>query len=85
MRSAQDYARGATEGAPKATQVADRFHVLCNLHDVLTRYLQRITPTLRRVLASAPAATSPVIPEAPETPAAAQSLLRIFPRTRVTY
>jgi len=71
---AQDYARGATEGAPEATQVADRFHVLCNLHDVLTRYLQRITPTLRRVLASALAATSPVIPEAPETPAAAQSL-----------
>ena len=41
---------------------------------MLTRYLQRITPTLRRVLARAPAATSPVIPEAPETPAAAQSL-----------
>ena len=74
MRSAQDYARGATEGAPKATQVADRFHVLCNLHEVLTRSLQRITPTLRRVLARALAATSPIIPEAPETSAAAQSL-----------
>lgn len=71
---AQDYARGATEGAPEATQVADRFHLLCNLHEVLTRYLQRITPTLRRVLANEPAATSAVIPEAPETPTAAQSL-----------
>jgi transposase len=49
---AQDYARGATEGAPEATQVADRFHLLCNLHEVLTRYLQRIAPALRRVLAS---------------------------------
>jgi transposase len=71
---AQDYARGATEGAPEATQVADRFHLLCNLHEVLTRYLQRITPTLRRVLANEPAATSPAIPEAPETPTAAPSL-----------
>jgi transposase len=73
---AQDYARGATAGAPEATQVADRFHLLCNLHEVLTRYLQRITPTLRRVLADGPEATSPVIPEAPETPTAAQSLSR---------
>jgi transposase len=68
---AQDYARGATEGAPEATQVADRFHLLCNLYEVLTRYLQRITPALRRVLAREPAATSPAIPEAPEPPASA--------------
>jgi hypothetical protein len=50
---AQDYARGAAEGAPEATQVADRLHLLCNLHEVLTRYVQRIAPALRRVLASA--------------------------------
>jgi transposase len=56
---AQDYARGATEGAPAATQVADRFHLLCNLHGVLTRYLQRITPALRRLLANAAVATPP--------------------------
>src|SRR5207248_3566473 len=56
---AQDYARGAAEGAPEATQVADRFHLLCNLHEVLTRSLQRITPTLRRVLASASVAAPP--------------------------
>jgi len=58
---AQDYARGAAEGAPAAPQVVDRFHLLCNLREVLERYLQRITPALRRVLASqatAPAGTS---------------------------
>jgi hypothetical protein len=57
---AQDSARGATEGAPEATQVADRFHLLCNLHEVLTRYLQRITPALRRVLTNEPAAVPAV-------------------------
>ena len=56
---ARDYARGAAAGAPEATQVADRFHLLCNLHEVLTRYLQRITPALRRVLASTATAAPP--------------------------
>ena len=56
---ASDYARGATEGAPNAIQVADRFHLLCNLRETLTRYLQRITPALRRVLASPEAAAPP--------------------------
>ena len=40
----QDYARGATDGAPQARQVVNRFHLLCNLHEVLTRSLQRIPP-----------------------------------------
>jgi transposase len=56
---AQDYARGAAAGAPEAIQVADRFHLLCNLHEVLTRYLQRMTPALRRVLAHAATAAPP--------------------------
>jgi transposase len=55
----QDYARGAAEGAPAATQVADRFHLLCNLSEVLTRYLQRIAPALRRTLADATASKGP--------------------------
>ena len=54
---AQDYARGAIEGAPGATQVVDRFHLLCNLSEVLSRYLQRMAPTLRRTLADAAAAS----------------------------
>ena len=56
---AQDYARGATAGAPQATQVADRFHLLCNLPEVLPRSLQRITPALRRLLARASVAAPP--------------------------
>jgi transposase len=62
---AQDYARGAAEGAPEATQVTDRFHLLCNLHEVVKRYLQRITPALRRVLVS----TSATVPPSPTGPA----------------
>ncbi|MDQ6661755.1 MAG: ISL3 family transposase [Chloroflexota bacterium] len=37
-RSAE-YARGITQGAPTAIQVADRFHLLCNLRDALERVL----------------------------------------------
>ena len=37
-RSAE-YARAITEGAPTAIQVADRFHLLCNLRDALERVL----------------------------------------------
>ena len=36
-----EYTRGITEGAPAATQVADRFHILCNLRDALERVLDR--------------------------------------------
>ena len=35
----QEYARGITEGAPAALQLADRFHLLCNLREALERVL----------------------------------------------
>ena len=92
---AQDYARGAAAGAPAATQVADRFHLLCNLREVLERYLQRITPALRRVLASEPTApavtsetpvatsTGPTLPGSPAPGAIiAQSTSEATPMTR---
>jgi transposase len=36
-----EYTRGATEGAPTAIQIADRWHVLQNLREAVERVLQR--------------------------------------------
>ena len=37
-----EFARGASDGAPEAVQIADRFHVLQNLRDAAERSLKRI-------------------------------------------
>ena len=37
-----EYTRAINEGAPKATQVADRWHILKNLREVLERLLNRL-------------------------------------------
>jgi transposase len=37
---AEAYADGARRGAPEATQVADRFHILCNLTSAVERVLE---------------------------------------------
>lgn len=42
------YAEGSRNGAPEALQVADRFHILCNLTQALQRLLERLAGTLRR-------------------------------------
>jgi transposase len=41
-----EYARGVAEGAPLATQVADRWHLLANLREALERMLDRLRPQL---------------------------------------
>jgi transposase len=42
------YAEGARKGAPEAIQVADRFHLLCNLTQAMQRLLERLAVALRR-------------------------------------
>ena len=42
-----EYARGATAGAPAATQVVDRWHVLRNVREVAARVLDRHAADLR--------------------------------------
>src|SRR5215470_7238549 len=49
---ASAYAEGARQGAPGATQVADRFHVLQNLKDVLDDVFTRHEKTLDAVNAT---------------------------------
>lgn len=43
------YADGAARGAPKAVQVADRWHLLHNLTDAIERILERRSAVIRRV------------------------------------
>jgi transposase len=54
------YAEAATKGAPQAVQVADRWHLLHNLVEILEEFLLQHRPELRE------AATSPNAPETPD-------------------
>lgn len=40
-----EYSRGIAMGAPKALQVADRFHIVANLREALERQLERVHST----------------------------------------
>jgi hypothetical protein len=51
--------QGAAQGAPQATQVADRWHLLCNLSETLDEVLTRLYPELCRALAHDPTTASP--------------------------
>lgn len=54
------YAEGARQGAPDAVQVADRFHLFCNLSTALQRLLERLVSLLRRV--ELPEVSKPPVP-----------------------
>jgi transposase len=62
------YAEGATRGAPQAIQVADRFHLLCNLTSAVERVLEQKRTALAKAIA--PAIPEPSQPQADGTPAA---------------
>jgi transposase len=50
------YADGARQGAPEATQVADRWHLLTNMSDALRQVTDRYHARLRAAAKAAPAA-----------------------------
>ena len=56
------YAEGGRQGAPQATQVADRFHLLRNLFESLDRLLIRHQPLLTHVAAEVAAPPPPRCP-----------------------
>ncbi len=56
---AQEYTRGATDEAPAALQVADRFHLVCNLREAVERAVQWLTPALHQLLAAVQDTTAP--------------------------
>ncbi len=58
-----EYIKGATDGAPNAIQVADRWHLLKNLKDAMERFIETKPACLRAAVAE----EAPKEPEQPET------------------
>ena len=54
-----DYAKAAAEAAPNAQHVADRWHLLKNLHEAIERLFERESETIAQALNPAEPATPP--------------------------
>jgi transposase len=63
---AGNYADGVNQGAPEAVQVADRFHLLCNLTSAVQRSLEPQRALLRTIASEG--SPAPTMPPAPELP-----------------
>lgn len=57
------YAEGARLGAPEAVQVADRFHLFCNLTQALQRVLERLAGILRQIDLPEPSISTSTAPQ----------------------
>jgi transposase len=57
----QDYTQGATEGAPQATQISDRFHLVKNLVEAVEKEVSRCYKRLRQ---AQPPLPTPDLPQA---------------------
>jgi transposase len=76
---AEAYAEAARLGAPAACQVADRFHLLQNLADVLTQVFTAHTPELAQLKAQRTTAPTPVHDPTCPTAAAEPSSVPLAP------
>jgi len=63
------YAGGARQGAPDGVQVADRFHLVANVGEVLERVLGSQRPALKQAAAAVDRALREAAPPAAESPA----------------
>jgi transposase len=84
-----EYARGATVGAPNAQQIADRWHLLKNLREVVERLLNRRHAALRQLpllvplaMQSGTIAPGPVASGALRTPSASERVTSAVARER---
>src|SRR5258706_8893308 len=69
------YAQAATEGAPQAEQVADRWHLLKNLREAVERVLERHSAVVDAALKATETPSEPARDSAvPETAAAASAV-----------
>jgi transposase len=66
------YAQAATEGAPGAAQVADRWHLLKNLREAVERLFERHSSVVAEAVKSASPSPEPTTAAAATTPAASE-------------